>query len=84
MGRAAEAEVELRRVVALRTGSDDPTSPWLAEARISLANCLLAQHRVDEAAGLIELAARAQAAQSALGEQYRAPLRQAQLALRRG
>jgi serine/threonine protein kinase len=84
LGRAAEAESELRRAVELRAGSDDSTSPWLAEARISLATCLIAQHRVDEATVLIELAGQAQAAQSALGEQYRGPLRVAQRALRRG
>jgi len=83
LGKAAEAEAELRRAVELRESSDDSTSPWLAEARISLASCLIAQHRLDEAAALIDLAAHAQAAQSALGEQYRQPLREVQRALRR-
>jgi eukaryotic-like serine/threonine-protein kinase len=83
LGKAAEAETELRRAVELRESSDDSTSPWLAEARISLAGCLIAQHRLDEAAALIDLAAHAQAAQSALGEQYRQPLREVQRALRR-
>jgi hypothetical protein len=49
-----------------------------------LAGCLISQHRLGEAAALIELAAQAQAAQSALGEQYRHPLREAQRALSRG
>ena len=83
LGRAAEAEADLRRAVELRESSDDSTSPWLAEARISLAQCLIAQHRLDEAAALVDLAAQAQAAQSALGEQYRQPLREVQRALRR-
>jgi tetratricopeptide (TPR) repeat protein len=77
LGRAADAEGDLRRAVELRAGLDDAISPWLAEARVSLARCLMARHRTAEARSLLALASSAQAAQPALAEQYRAPLRQA-------
>jgi tetratricopeptide (TPR) repeat protein/predicted Ser/Thr protein kinase len=74
-GRAAEAEPHLRRAIELRQELDAPESFWLAEARISLAAALIAQHRVAEARELLQLAAAAQARQPALSDQYRAPLR---------
>jgi len=83
MGRAADAEGDLRRAVELRVVLDDAISPWLAEARVSLARCLMAQNRIPEARTLLTLAASAEASQPALDGQYRVPLRDALRALPR-
>jgi tetratricopeptide (TPR) repeat protein len=81
LGRSAEAESDLRRAVDLRQSLDDPDSPWLAQARIDLALCLLAQHRAQEARTLLEGAAAAQSRQSLLDSSYRRELRDAQARL---
>jgi hypothetical protein len=78
MGRAPEGEPLLRRAVELRERLDDSDSFWLAEARISLSNALIAERRFAEASQLLKLAAAAQAHQPALSNEYREPLRTAQ------
>jgi hypothetical protein len=78
MGKAAEGERFLRRAVELREQLDDSDSFWLAEARISLSNALIAARRFTEANQLLNLAAAAEAHQPALSDEYRAPLRAAQ------
>jgi eukaryotic-like serine/threonine-protein kinase len=80
-GRAPEAEPHLRRAAQLRAQIDVEDSPWLAEARISLADALITENRLSEADGLLRQAADAQANQPVLGEQFRAPLRAAQMRL---
>jgi len=75
LGQARDAEVQLRRAVELRTGLDVADSPWLAQARIALADCLIGAHRSGEARRLLDLAAEAQGRQAALAEPYRADLR---------
>jgi serine/threonine-protein kinase len=80
-GRAAEAEIPLRRALELREGLDDADSFWLAEARVSLAEALIAQRQLRDARRLLEQAAAAQARQPSLSDLYRAPLRAAQRAL---
>jgi serine/threonine-protein kinase len=65
----AALALELRRAI------DDDASPWLAEAQVALARCLLDRGRRDEAA---QWAARAQAIHARhaeLGEQFRRSLR---------
>src|SRR6202035_5049209 len=56
-GSLADAEVQLRRAVALRQSLDDADSPWLAQARINLAECLIAMHKTQEAQTLLKMAA---------------------------
>ena len=73
-GDAATAETHLRRAVSLRQSLDDPDSPWLAQARIDLARCLIAQRRKAEARGLSDLAAAAQHRQPKLGDSFRREL----------
>jgi len=55
MGRAAEGEPLLRRAIELRERLDDSDSFWLAEARISLSNALIAERRFAEANQLLKL-----------------------------
>ncbi len=80
-GRLAEAERQLRRAVELRQSLDDPDSPWLAQARISLAECLTATHQTTEARSLLEAAAMAQSHQPRLRDSYRSELKDARATL---
>jgi len=73
-GRLADAEVHLRRALELRQSLDDPDSPWLAQARINLAECLIGRHQTREARSLLALAATAQSHQPLLLESYRLEL----------
>jgi hypothetical protein len=82
-GQAAAAEPHLRRAVALREKLDLPDSPWLAQARISLAQSRLAQGDAAEAGTLLAAATAALARQPALADDFHRPLAQAQAALRR-
>jgi serine/threonine-protein kinase len=56
-GDAAAARVRLERAVAEREAIDAPDSPWLADARLSLAECLVAQHEPQSARALVDRAA---------------------------
>jgi tetratricopeptide (TPR) repeat protein len=80
-GKIAEAEAQLRRAVDLRQSLDDVDSPWLAQARIDLAQCLIAKHETTEAQTLIKLAAVAHSHQPLLNDSYRGELNQARLML---
>jgi serine/threonine-protein kinase len=82
-GQVTEAEAHLRRALELRRLIDVEDSPWLAEARISLAEVLIAANKLPEARSLLSQAADAQSKQPTLGEQYRQPLRLAQARLTR-
>jgi tetratricopeptide (TPR) repeat protein len=82
-GQAAQGDAHLRRAVALREGLDDPHSPWLADARLSLADCLLAQNQLTEATQLISQAATGQSSQLALADLYRTHLHNTQISLQR-
>ncbi|HSS49308.1 MAG TPA: tetratricopeptide repeat protein, partial [Thermoanaerobaculia bacterium] len=55
-GRAAEAEPFLRRCLEIRQKKLEPRHPDLAKAQVSLARCLIAQGRDDEAAVLLQAA----------------------------
>ncbi|MGQ0619510.1 MAG: tetratricopeptide repeat protein [Panacagrimonas sp.] len=67
-GESAAAEVHLRRAVQIREARDHPDSPWLAQTRITLAECLLDLHRKDEARALMDAAALAHSHRPKLGE----------------
>jgi len=77
-GRAGEAEAPLRQAVKLRESlDDDGVSPWLAQARIDLAECLIEMHQKAEAQDLIRKAAAALARQPQLLDVYRTDLQKA-------
>jgi tetratricopeptide (TPR) repeat protein len=82
-GQAAQGEPHLRRAIVLREGLDDAHSPWLAEARLRLADCLIAQNQFTEAKQLVSQAAAAQKKQLALADLYRAHLQGTQSHLAR-
>jgi serine/threonine protein kinase len=74
-GDASQARANIEHAVQLRETNDAPASPWLAEARIALANCLIDGGEMKGARMLLAQAASAQAAQAELGEHFKAPLR---------
>ena len=74
-GRAATARADLERAVQLRAANDDPRqSPWLAEAQIALADCLLDLGERRAARELVDKAAAIHALHLQLGEHFKAPL----------
>jgi tetratricopeptide (TPR) repeat protein len=81
-GMLTDAEVHLRRAVELRQSLDDPDSPWLAQARINLAECLIARHQTRDARALLDMAGVAQSHQPLLRESYRRELAGARAMLR--
>ena len=82
-GRVSEAELQLRRAVELRQRLDDRRSPWLARARVELAECLIATHKLTEARQLIALAADAESHQPSLNASYRREIKRAKSMLDR-
>jgi hypothetical protein len=75
-GDPAAAREYLERSVAMRERLDAPESPWLAQARLYLSQCL---HRSGDRAAarrMLELAASAHAEQAVLGSQHRELLAQ--------
>jgi serine/threonine-protein kinase len=76
-GRVSEAEVQLRQAVELRQSLDAEDSLWLAEARINLAECLIARHQKVEAQTLIRKAAATLTCQPRLRDIYLEELQQA-------
>jgi tRNA A-37 threonylcarbamoyl transferase component Bud32 len=84
-GRAGEAEAPLRQAVKLREAlDDDAVSPWLAQARIDLAECLITLRQRDEAQELIKQAAAALSRQPRLRDRYLQDLRHARALLANG
>jgi thioredoxin-like negative regulator of GroEL len=69
--------------VVLRQSLDDADSPWLAQARIDLARCLIAQRKTAEARTLLNLAAAAQRHQPKLRDSFRRDLTLASALLRK-
>jgi eukaryotic-like serine/threonine-protein kinase len=82
-GQTSEAEPQLRRAVQLREALDDRDSPWLARARLNLAECLIANHKAMEARRLIALAAEAESRQRSLNASYRREVQRARSMLER-
>jgi tetratricopeptide (TPR) repeat protein len=81
LGNTAEAETHLRRAVELRQSLDDAVSPWLAMARLNLAECLSAEHQMAEARKLVALAADAESKTPYLNDLYRVELTRARAML---
>jgi hypothetical protein len=73
-GRPGEAKESLEMANRLLQ-TQHPNSPWLAEAQISLAGCLLDLGEVPRAKQLVASARTIQAAHRQLGEHFRRPLR---------
>ncbi len=57
-GQPAQARTRLQRALDLREKIDLPTSPWLAETQLVLAECLLALHERQGAHALLQQARR--------------------------
>jgi tRNA A-37 threonylcarbamoyl transferase component Bud32 len=72
-GDAAHARPNLERALQLREASAGGASPWVGEAEVALANCLLDLGDRDRARSLFEQAAAAFASQSELGAQFKRP-----------
>jgi tetratricopeptide (TPR) repeat protein len=84
-GDAQAARAHLERAVALREAIDDPlSSPWLAEARIALADCLITLGERPAARALLASAATIQMRQPELGAHLRQPLPRVQTRLASG
>ena len=73
-GHAAQAESQLKRAVELREQLDDPASPWLAQARIELANDLIDLRKIPEARRQTALAAQALSQHAQLRSDWRESL----------
>ena len=73
-GDARAAREPLTRAVALREPLADANSPWLAEARIALAQCLLDLREREAAGRLLQQARTAQRAHPELAPHFKAPL----------
>ena len=75
LGDLASARLSLEHAVALRSANDDPSaSPWLAEADVALADCLVDLREGAAARDSLQAAARIDAAHALLGAQFREPL----------
>jgi len=84
-GDAQAARANLERAVALREATGDPgLSPWLAEAQIALADCLLTLGRRADAKSLLASASAIQARQQELGNHLRTGLPRVQTRLAAG
>jgi serine/threonine protein kinase/tetratricopeptide (TPR) repeat protein len=70
--RAAHANLE--RSLSLRMANDHSNSPWISEAQIALAECLVALGSETQARSLVRRAAAIQASHTELGEHYKRPL----------
>ena len=77
-GDLGGARPALERSLSLRTDNDHTTSPWIAEAQIALADCLIALGETAQARSLLKQAATIHSAHAELGEHYRKPLVDAQ------
>jgi eukaryotic-like serine/threonine-protein kinase len=73
-GQLALARADFEQALALRQTSEAATSPWLAEAQIALADCLLDLGERKPAQALFEQARAVHAAHAELGEHFRQPL----------
>lgn len=73
-GDARAARSPLTRAVTLREPLADAASPWLAEARIALAQCLLDLREREAAGRLLQQARTAHRAHTELAPHFKAPL----------
>jgi tetratricopeptide (TPR) repeat protein len=72
---------QFERALKLRETNQNPNSPWVAQAQIELANCLLDLRRRPQAQGLLAQARAIHAKQPELGAQFTGPLRDLQARL---
>jgi serine/threonine-protein kinase len=77
LGDPRRARANLERALELRTAGDAAQSPWLAEAQLALAACLVDLGQREAARALIGRAGAIQAAHPELGEHLKAPLQRA-------
>ena len=68
------ARINLQRALELREANDDKVSPWLAEAEIALADCLITLGERTQAYALLAQAKAIHATHKELGEHLRRPL----------
>jgi tetratricopeptide (TPR) repeat protein/tRNA A-37 threonylcarbamoyl transferase component Bud32 len=80
-GDVAAARMQFERAVERRAQMDAPQSLWLAEARLHLAQALLAQRDVAGARRLVELAVAAHRQQGQVGPQFSRLLAQVRAAV---
>ena len=73
------ARLNIERSLSLRTANDHHNSPWIAEAQIVLAECLIALGDQSQARSLLKQAATIQSAHSELGDHHKKLLIDAQL-----
>jgi serine/threonine-protein kinase len=74
---------QFERALKLRETSHDPNSPWVAQAQIELADCLLDRRQRPQAQSLLAQARAIHARQPELGAQFTGPLRDLQARLQR-
>jgi tetratricopeptide (TPR) repeat protein len=76
LGELPRARANLERALELRRADDAPQSPWLAEAQLALASCLLDLGQHARARALVAEAAAIEAAHPELGQHLTLPLHQ--------
>jgi tetratricopeptide (TPR) repeat protein len=82
-GQPVVAQAALSQALALRRATEAPNSPWLAQAMIALADCLIDTGARDAARKLAGEARAVHAAYAELGTHFTAPLAALQARLRR-
>ena len=75
-GQQQAAQTNLERALSLREANDDKNSPWLAEAQVALAECLVSLGERTRARTLLASAKAIHATHRELGEYFKRPLRE--------
>lgn len=73
-GDLRSARINFGRSLSLRAANDQPNSPWIAEAQIALAECLIALGDETQARSLVKRAAAIHSSHTELGDHYKQPL----------
>jgi serine/threonine protein kinase/tetratricopeptide (TPR) repeat protein len=69
-GQLGAARTHLVHALELRQANDDATSPWLAEAQIALADCLVEQAQIEDAKRLLSQARRILTGHKMIGRHF--------------
>ena len=77
-GYPRAARVNLERSLSLRIANQHPSSPWVAEGQIALAECVAALGDQVQAKSLLKRAATILSSHTELGEHFKQPLTDAQ------
>jgi serine/threonine protein kinase len=80
-GQLPAARTFLERALALRIANEDATSPWIAEAEIALADCLVEQAQFADAKRLVVKARQVLAGHKLIGRHFSEQLRAAEARL---